>query len=71
MGLVEELEKLNDLKQRGIISEDEYELLLEMLDDRNRLSHIYKEEFFNEIHSKLSNYLFVMKKVENILKTHE
>ncbi len=52
-----------------VITEDEYELLLEMLDDRNKLSHIYKEEFFNEINSKLPGYLSIMKKVESILKT--
>lgn len=50
-----------------IISNDEYETLLNMLDDRNKLSHIYKEEFFDEIHNKLDGYLSVMKKVEIIL----
>ena len=37
MGLVEELEKLNDLKQRGIISEDEYEdAKAAILDNKSR-----------------------------------
>jgi nucleotidyltransferase substrate binding protein (TIGR01987 family) len=53
-----------------VISFEEYETLLNMLNDRNRLSHIYKEEYFEEIHSKLTGYLAVMKKVEQILKTN-
>jgi nucleotidyltransferase substrate binding protein (TIGR01987 family) len=53
------------------ISQEEYETLLNMLDDRNKLSHIYNEEYFDEIHSKLLGYLAVMKKVEKILKVKE
>jgi hypothetical protein len=54
-----------------VISIEEYETLLNMLDDRNKLSHIYKEEYFDEMHNKLSDYLTVMKKVEKILKGQE
>jgi nucleotidyltransferase substrate binding protein (TIGR01987 family) len=54
-----------------VISAEEYETLLNMLNDRNKLSHIYKEEYFEEIHNKLSDYLIVMKKVENILQGAE
>lgn len=34
----------------NLLNEDEYELLIHMIDDRNRLSHIYNELFFNEIY---------------------
>jgi len=53
------------------ISQEEYEIMLNMLDDRNKLSHIYNEEYFDEINSKLPGYLTVMKKVEKILKDAE
>ncbi|MDR3628044.1 MAG: HI0074 family nucleotidyltransferase substrate-binding subunit [Ignavibacteriaceae bacterium] len=51
----------------GVVSEPEYNALLSMMDDRNRLSHIYNEEYFDEIHNKLQNYLIIMKKVGTIL----
>ena len=47
----------------ALINEQQYELLNEMLDDRNRLSHIYNELFFEDIYLKLNDYLVVMKKV--------
>lgn len=47
----------------ALVTEQEYELLNEMLDDRNRLSHIYNELFFEDIYLKLNDYLVVMKKV--------
>ena len=52
----------------GAVEEGNYELLINMLDDRNKLSHIYKEEFFEEIHSKLKNYFEVMALVLKIIK---
>lgn len=47
----------------NLVDEEEYELLIQMIDDRNRLSHIYNELFFNEIYSRLVNYLNLMEKV--------
>ncbi len=47
----------------NLLDEEEYELLIQMIDDRNRLSHIYNELFFNEIYSRLVNYLNLMEKV--------
>jgi nucleotidyltransferase substrate binding protein (TIGR01987 family) len=47
----------------NLIDEEEYELLIQMIDDRNRLSHIYNELFFNEIYSRLVIYLDLMEKV--------
>ncbi len=51
-----------------LVNELEYELLNEMLDDRNRLSHIYNELFFEEIYLKLNDYLVLMKKVVDKMK---
>jgi len=47
----------------NLLDEEEYELLIQMIDDRNRLSHIYNELFFNEIYSRLINYHSLMEKV--------
>jgi nucleotidyltransferase substrate binding protein (TIGR01987 family) len=51
----------------GLIEKADYETLLDALYDRNRLSHIYKEEAFNEIIEKLDAYLAVMQKVARLL----
>jgi len=51
-----------------LISESEYELLNQMLDDRNRLSHIYNEMYFDEIYVNLNDYLTLMKKVADKIK---
>lgn len=47
----------------NLLDEGEYELLIQMIDDRNRLSHIYNEVFFEEIYSKLKVYLDLMEKI--------
>ena len=52
----------------GAVDEPSYELLLNILDDRNKLSHIYNEEFFIEIHNKLKIYYVIMDRVLTILK---
>lgn len=52
----------------ALVNEQEYELLNEMLDDRNRLSHIYNELFFEDIYLKLNDYLVVMKKVSERMR---
>jgi len=51
-----------------LVNEQEYELITEMLDDRNRLSHIYNELFFKDIYLKLNDYLVVMKKVSERMR---
>lgn len=45
------------------ISETDYELLMNMIDDRNMLSHIYRKLYFDEILGKLDGYLHIMKKI--------
>lgn len=52
----------------GAVSEPDYEALISILDDRNKLSHIYKEEFFGVIHDKLNYYHEVMQRVLIALK---
>lgn len=52
----------------NLMDEQEYELSIQMIDDRNRLSHIYNEVFFNEIYSRLKNYHTLMEKVITKIK---
>lgn len=53
------------------IQETEYETLVEMVNDRNRLSHIYEAVYFEEIHSRLKEYLDVMMQVAWRLRKEE
>jgi hypothetical protein len=43
------------------------EQVLIMLDDRNSLSHIYNETYFEEIFKRLKAHLAALKKLEKIL----
>ncbi|MBI9107184.1 MAG: nucleotidyltransferase substrate binding protein [Spirochaetales bacterium] len=45
------------------VSAAEYETLMELLDDRNKLSHVYKKEQFNEIYERLIQTLPLFEKV--------
>lgn len=51
----------------GMISQITYEDILIMLEMRNRLSHIYREDYFEEIHQKLKYYYQIMKEVESVI----
>jgi len=55
----------------GAVNESDYEVLISILDDRNKLSHIYKEEYFGIIHDKLKNYYAIMRNVLSILEKAE
>jgi len=46
-------------------NEKNYETLIEMINDRNRLSHVYNEEQFNEIYSRITEYLKLMQVIVN------
>ncbi|MBC2696371.1 MAG: DUF86 domain-containing protein [Desulfobacteraceae bacterium] len=46
-------------------NEKNYETLIEMINDRNRLSHLYNEEQFNEIYSRITEYLKLMRVIVN------
>ncbi|MBN1932943.1 MAG: nucleotidyltransferase substrate binding protein [Desulfobacterales bacterium] len=47
------------------VNEINYETLIEMINDRNRLSHVYNEEQFNEIYSRITEYLELMRMIVN------
>jgi nucleotidyltransferase substrate binding protein (TIGR01987 family) len=47
----------------GYIAEDDYLLLLEAVEDRNRLSHIYDAETFNNILARLTGYAALFERV--------
>jgi nucleotidyltransferase substrate binding protein (TIGR01987 family) len=40
----------------GYLCEDDYLLLIQAVDDRNRLSHVYDEQGFRDIFEKLPSY---------------
>ena len=48
-------------------SVQEYEKLIEMLNDRNKLSHIYSKEQFEEIYNRVVQTLPVFLKVKKVL----
>ena len=46
----------------GYLDAVQYEKTIEMINDRNRLSHIYSEKQFNEIYRLVADYLQLMQK---------
>jgi nucleotidyltransferase substrate binding protein (TIGR01987 family) len=61
-------ESIKEFFLLGAVNEPDYETLISILDDRNKLSHIYNEEYFDVIHDKLKYYHDVMKHVLIFLK---
>lgn len=53
----------------GHVSEPDYETLIDMLDDRNHLSHVYRADEFQAIIDRLPYYAALMGKVIAILET--
>ena len=54
--------------EKGHIDYDFYEKAIKAIDDRNKLSHIYKEEMFKEVYSNLKEYDILFKKIiENMV----
>jgi nucleotidyltransferase substrate binding protein (TIGR01987 family) len=51
----------------GYIEEDYYIKLIDMIDDRNKLSHIYNEEEIRKIINKFPGYLEVLKRVAQVI----
>jgi nucleotidyltransferase substrate binding protein (TIGR01987 family) len=47
----------------GYITEDDYLLLLDSIEDRNRLSHIYDAETFNHILARLTDYAALFERI--------
>jgi nucleotidyltransferase substrate binding protein (TIGR01987 family) len=54
---------MKQLYQTKYVDEETYELLIEMINDRNRLSHIYNEALFDEIYTRIGNYSTLMKSI--------
>lgn len=48
---------------QGYTTEDDYLLLLQAVDDRNRLSHIYDAETFNNILARFPDYAALFERV--------
>ena len=53
----------------GYIDEDNYLKLIDMIDDRNNLSHIYDEDEFRKIIKKFSPYVKVFEKIEQVINS--
>ena len=51
----------------GYITEDDYLLLLEAVEDRNRLSHIYDAETFSNILARLPGYAALFDRISSNL----
>lgn len=49
---------------KGIVSNDEFPLLLNMIDDRNRTSHTYDEKTAEEIADSMPQHLAIMQQIE-------
>jgi nucleotidyltransferase substrate binding protein (TIGR01987 family) len=59
---------IKDFYNLDFLSVDEYETIMEMLDDRNRLSHIYNNEQFEEIYNRVISTLPIYRKVLDYLE---
>ena len=60
-------QSIKEFYNNQFINEEIYILLIDMIDKRNLLSHVYDKETFEEIHSKLSEYLSVLNKVLDVV----
>jgi nucleotidyltransferase substrate binding protein (TIGR01987 family) len=50
-----------ELFKNSYIDEQEFEKLIKIVDDRNLLSHIYNENYFEEVYKRLPEHLELMK----------
>lgn len=53
----------------GYISEANYMTLIDMIDDRNSLSHIYDEDEFRKVLKKFPGYVKVFKEIETVIES--
>lgn len=53
----------------GYIDEDNYLKLIDMIDDRNSLSHIYNEDEFRKIIKRFPKYVKVFEKIEQVISS--
>jgi len=54
----------------GYLTEDDYLALIQAVDDRNKLSHIYEPEEFKAILARLPSYAGLMQRVHAQLHAH-
>jgi nucleotidyltransferase substrate binding protein (TIGR01987 family) len=52
----------------GIISEEDTQVLLDMIDSRNMTSHIYKEEIAQQLSSSIPEYYELIEKILGTMK---
>lgn len=52
---------------QGYLAEDDYLLLIQAIDDRNRLSHVYDEASFQQIVGRLAQYATLFRNVQKQL----
>ena len=52
----------------GLCGNEEYECMLEIIDERNRLSHLYRKEMILPLLEKLSHYYTVMRKAADSMR---
>jgi len=50
-----------ELFKNNYINEQQFENLIRLVDDRNILSHIYNENYFEEVYKRLPQHLELMK----------
>ena len=62
---------IKDFYNLGFLSAEEYEKVMQMIDDRNNLSHIYNNDQFEEIYNRVILALPLFKKVINYLSYTE
>jgi len=62
---------IKDFYNLGGLSVEEYEKIMEMLDDRNRLSHIYNHEQFEEIYNRIILTLPAFNQVLDYLRSDQ
>lgn len=53
------------------VNQKDYEALMAMIEDRNMLSHIYRQEYFNKIYVKLKEYSERMEKIIAVIESEE
>lgn len=62
-------ETFRELHKNKIVSENDTELLLRMVNDRNEIAHTYNKKFADEIYKKIiRHYIPLTKKVFNLIK---
>jgi len=53
--------------QSGLITEDEFSALFDTIEDRNLLSHIYKEETYKLVYTRIQSHLQAFKVLLGVL----